>query len=355
MIDKLTLQNFTVFEDLEIDFSSKINLIIGENGTGKTHLLKAAYAMCVGNASPVDRAPPAGGKGLQSSLTEKLLRVFQPLDDRLGKLRSQGATDMALIQADFAFGPGLAASFHANSTTVSIEEHRGDGLAGKQPVFLPTKEVVSFMKGFASLYERYELSFDETYQDICLALELPALRLEKLPPKSKWAMDEIRAICQGRFLFHGGGKVTFKNKSGEYSANIMAEGFRKLGILARLLETGVVQPGVSGPLFWDEPEANLNPKLTKLLVKILIELTRQGQQVVIATHDYFVLKCFQSEADNSRGDQVRYHTLYRDTVSGEIAVSSTDDYFSIEPNPIDETFEELINTEIDQSIGNLGR
>ena len=49
MIEKLTLKNFTVFENLEIDFSPRINIIIGENGTGKTHLLKAAYALCAAN------------------------------------------------------------------------------------------------------------------------------------------------------------------------------------------------------------------------------------------------------------------------------------------------------------------
>ena len=46
MITKLRLKNFTAFKELEIDFSSKVNVIIGENGTGKTHLLKAAYAVC---------------------------------------------------------------------------------------------------------------------------------------------------------------------------------------------------------------------------------------------------------------------------------------------------------------------
>ena len=42
MITNLTLKNFTVFKDLSIDFSAKINVIIGENGPGKSHLLKAA-------------------------------------------------------------------------------------------------------------------------------------------------------------------------------------------------------------------------------------------------------------------------------------------------------------------------
>ena len=103
-----------------------------------------------------------------------------------------------------------------------------------------------------------------------------------------WARSE--GICGGRFVFYGGGKVTFKTENAEYSANSMAEGFRKAGMLSRLLETGAIQPGVSGPLFWDEPESNLNYKLMKLLVQILLELSRNGQQIILATHDYFLLK-----------------------------------------------------------------
>ena len=45
-ITKVYLKNFTVFEEEEIMFSNGINVIIGENGTGKTHLLKSIYATC---------------------------------------------------------------------------------------------------------------------------------------------------------------------------------------------------------------------------------------------------------------------------------------------------------------------
>jgi predicted ATP-dependent endonuclease of OLD family len=40
----LNLKNFTCFSDLDVDFSTGINLFIGENGSGKTHLLKILFA-----------------------------------------------------------------------------------------------------------------------------------------------------------------------------------------------------------------------------------------------------------------------------------------------------------------------
>lgn len=39
-IKRIKFQNYTVFEDQQMEFSPGINVIIGENGTGKTHLMK---------------------------------------------------------------------------------------------------------------------------------------------------------------------------------------------------------------------------------------------------------------------------------------------------------------------------
>lgn len=41
MINQLQLKNFTAFTELAVDFSPRINIIIGENSTGKTQVLKA--------------------------------------------------------------------------------------------------------------------------------------------------------------------------------------------------------------------------------------------------------------------------------------------------------------------------
>ncbi|KHK01143.1 AAA family ATPase [Desulfovibrio sp. TomC] len=340
MIERLELRNFTVFTGLTLDFSPKINVIIGENGTGKTHLLKTAYGLCAG-APLFKHKPDTSEDELGAALTAKLLRLFMPLDDKLGKMHRQGATDQAYLSARFAGGQKIAATLFNNSKALAVQNCANYEQFQADAVFIPTKEVLSFMKGFTSLYKKYELSFDQTYQDICLLLDLPEVRPETLHEKSKWAMEQIDGICGGRFVFYGGGKVTFKTENTEYSANIMAEGFRKAGILSRLLETGAIQPGVSGPLFWDEPESNLNPKLMKLLVQILLELSRNGQQIILATHDYVLLKWFDLLMDKGKDDHVRFHALYRDDQSGDVKIDSTDDYRKIEKNPIAEAFNNL--------------
>lgn len=168
-------------------------------------------------------------------------------------------------------------------------------------------------------------------------------------------MEEIEKAIGGKFIFHGGGRVTFKAGDDEYSANDMAEGFRKAGMLLRLLETTAIQPGISGPVFWDEPETNMNPKLMKLLVEILLELSRNGQQIILATHDYVLLKWFDLLMDKGKGDHVRFHALYRDGDSGDVKLDSTDDYKSITPNAIADTFNDLTIAQVRQKMGGLGK
>ena len=45
-IGKLSLKNVTVFDELSLSFSPGINVFIGPNGVGKTHVLKILYSAC---------------------------------------------------------------------------------------------------------------------------------------------------------------------------------------------------------------------------------------------------------------------------------------------------------------------
>lgn len=353
MIQRLSLNKFTVFDDLQIDFGPKINILIGENGTGKTHLLKAAYAMCSANGREVDPIAETTNDVIASQLTTSLIRLFLPLDEKLGKLRTyrSGSDGNAELDAHF-IPPGrrLKISFHINSLRVAVQENTEYERYSWKSAFIPTKEVLSFMKGFSSLYRHREVSFDQTYDDLIFALELPEVRQEHLHEKVKWTLDEIDRICGGQFVFHGSGNVTFKSSLAELSVNATAEGFRKIGMLGRLLRTGAVQPGVSGPLLWDEPEANLNPKRLKWLVSVLLELSRLGQQVILATHDYILLKWFDLLADRSQEDHVKFHALFKGE-DGRIRIESTEDYLAITPNAIADTFGDLYDEEIKRSFG----
>ena len=63
-------------------------------------------------------------------------------------------------------------------------------------------------------------------------------------------------------------------------------------------------------LFWDEPEANINPKYIPVLAELLIMLESEGVQIFVSTHDYFLAKYI--EVKRNEKSNVQYVSLYKD-------------------------------------------
>ena len=55
MIRKFEVKNFTVFSHAVFSFGKKLNVIIGENGSGKTHLIKLLYSLLRGCMKQEDK------------------------------------------------------------------------------------------------------------------------------------------------------------------------------------------------------------------------------------------------------------------------------------------------------------
>ena len=72
-VKKLTLNNFMLFEDAEIDWARNINIICGENSTGKTTLLKVMYSVL----KPLSKGnKEAANKEMEEQMFVNKLRVF---------------------------------------------------------------------------------------------------------------------------------------------------------------------------------------------------------------------------------------------------------------------------------------
>ena len=104
---------------------------------------------------------------------------------------------------------------------------------------------------------------------------------------------------------------------------------------------------------WDEPEINLNPKLTKSLVEILIELSKAGQQIILVTHNFMLLKWFDLLTNQGNDGIVTYHNLYRDEDSKEIMVSTSNVYSEIVSNSMEDAFDSLVDHELESVMGTL--
>ncbi|MDM8515147.1 AAA family ATPase [Desulfobacterales bacterium HSG16] len=346
MIDSVSLTNFTAFKSLDLKCSKGINIFIGANSTGKSHLLKLMYALCSANKqvnAQIDENPAR-------ILADKLKGVFKP-EGKIGRLCHNNA-QKSIVQADFTGARAIEFAFSIDLDEILVINDL-DYLAYDQiPVFITPKEMLSSFPGFSSLYLQREITIDETYFDLCQALEMPKLR-DKPDKVTDHLIDCIKAACGGEFLLIKQQRFYYKpNKGIMLEAELSAEGFRKLGMLQRLLQNGRISPGKSGPLFWDEPEANLNPKLVKTIVTILIELSRSGHQIFLATHDYVLLKWFDLLMQPD--DNITFHALYQND-EGRIELNSTDDYLKICPNAIDDAYAELVDQEIAHSMGDLGK
>ncbi|MBC8082055.1 MAG: AAA family ATPase [Hymenobacter sp.] len=45
MLQRLHVRNFTVFGEADFEFGPGLNVVVGTNGTGKSHVLKLGYAV----------------------------------------------------------------------------------------------------------------------------------------------------------------------------------------------------------------------------------------------------------------------------------------------------------------------
>jgi hypothetical protein len=131
------------------------------------------------------------------------------------------------------------------------------------------------------------LPFEETWRDTCILLGAP---LARGPRESviKKLLEPLEKAMGGSVELDKSGRFYLNLASGSMEMHLVAEGLRKLATVARLIANGSLLD--KGYLFWDEPEANLNPKVIKALAKTILQVAQSGIQVFIATHSLFLLR-----------------------------------------------------------------
>jgi len=285
MLKSAYIKNFGPLPNDEYHFAAGLNVLVGENGLGKTYLLKLLYTVLKVNADAKEFTKTA----LQKAYAEKLVGVFRP--DALGRLvkRRQGpdkcevalTLDNPAWSCAFSFATQAKTAVQVDLVPVS-DQHQ-------PPVFIPTRELVTLCPWFVSLYDNYHLRFEESWRDTVSLLGAPSVK----GARQSDVADLLEPLEKAM-----GGTVVVDSATGEFYLNmpgegkmempLVAEGLRKMAMLARLISTGVLLE--KGYLFWDEPETNLNPKLIKVLAASIVHLCSRGVQVFLATHSYFLLK-----------------------------------------------------------------
>ena len=149
--------------------------------------------------------------------------------------------------------------------------------------------------------QKYRMPFDGTQIDIIVNASLPETR--EIPDSCKAVLDEISKVIDGTVVQEDDTFYVLKKDGRKVEFSLEAEGFRKLGLLWKLIRNGLLEKG--SVLLWDEPEANLNPELYPMVANILLSLEENGVQIFIATHSYNFAKYL--EIRRNEAEQVMFH------------------------------------------------
>lgn len=317
----LKLRNFTVFENADFAFAPGINVFIGENATGKSHLLKTIYAL-------LDAARSASGQNPDEVVKSRLASVFLPDRKDVGRLvrvRTEGTCTFA-IKSD------------RGETHASLNEHGDVGLTLHRwdpmppAVYLPSRDVLAMYEGFAPLYKSTELSFDQTYYDLCIALQRQSKRGEAKGPADELAAPLLALL--GGSVELDGPRFYVDLGDAPREAHLVAEGLRKIATLAHLAGNGSIEQG--SVLLWDEPETNLNPRLLAKLAGALRGLAARGVQIFLSTHDFLLShKLSQAAEHRALPDvEVRFFSLHRESPADGVEVEAAATLAEIQHNSI---------------------
>jgi energy-coupling factor transporter ATP-binding protein EcfA2 len=204
MLKGMKLRNLTVFADADLRFAAGLNMVVGANGTGKSHLLKAAYTVVAVSARGEKESGSAVPRKsyLESALAKKLRGVFRP--DELGRLaRRQAGRSRCEVAVSFKPKSEIAFSFNTSRKTEVTVDTLPTVWEDSPPVFLPTRELLTIYLGFVSLYETTDLPFEETWRDTCILLGAPLAKGARLG-EIRTLLDPLESTL--------GGKVDFEDR-----------------------------------------------------------------------------------------------------------------------------------------------
>ncbi len=283
MLKLLELNNFGPLKQLEWPCLGPVNLILGENGSGKTFLLKSLY---VAMRTLEEYRRGEDDRTAAEILVEKLRWTFQP--DKIGDLVSKGAEESLkfLIELDgqafeYSFGKDTAKQI------TSLENHVPP--RSSNSIFLPAKEVLTLHHIILeSREEKKHFGFDDTYLDLARALRRTPKGGKNYAEFAR-SREMLEKLLDGKIEFdESSGRWLFKKGNQKFSVGVMAEGIKKIAILDTLLGNRYLD--TSSIVFIDEPESALHPSAISQLMDIVGLLAERGLQFFLASHSYFVVK-----------------------------------------------------------------
>lgn len=324
-VTHLTLENFTSFKAANFEFAPGVNVLIGENATGKSHALKLLYALSESarrhvSAEGLDGRP---GEPLRDITAEMVRGVFLP--DELNRLVQRVPKGRKTAVARLSWTNGATLVLELTTQGRLDVSRSGDFSSLGNSVFIPTREVLSIYPGFTAAWLKRESAFDRTYYDLCVLLGLRPLRGPKDATR-RLLSEPLERVLRAKVHLEDSG-FYLRYAEGDIEAQLAAEGHRKLGMIAHLVANGSLSE--KSFLFWDEPEAGINPRLVTATGEVIFGLAKTGLQSFLATHDYIFASDISLRADPT---STRFFALGRG--ADGVIVERGDHFSDLQNNPI---------------------
>lgn len=330
-IRKIELENITVFDKMDIEFTNGVNIFVGENGTGKTHIMKLLYSACQAVKHDV-------------SFSQKTVRVFRPDGSNIQRLvarKDKGGTASVKICSDES---NISMKFTTQTkkwnAEVRNEEKWEQQLSDLSSIFIPAKEILSNAYNLTEAVLKGNVDFDDTYLDIIASAKVNVSPGKDSSERKKY-LDILQKISDGKVAVENERFYLKPGSQAKIEFHLVAEGLRKIALLWQLIKNGTLEKGAV--LFWDEPEANINPIHIPVIVDLLLLLQREGVQIFVSTHDYFVAKYF--DVRKVQEDKIKFHSFYREE-ENKISYEHQKSFSDLEHNTIMDTFMKLYHEEI---------
>ena len=170
-------------EAFHLDFCDGINVMIGENGVGKTTILKMIYA-----ATQWSFEKTYPGK------TKRLLDFFSYNLKRSEALKNAGNNDKYCYYS-VSDGTHVFEDSLTHGGIFKFDDWLGLNIPS---VFIPTTEMLSHSRGFLAMNQKYNMPFDGTQVDIIVNASLPETR--EIPDSCKAILDEISDVIDGTVI-----------------------------------------------------------------------------------------------------------------------------------------------------------
>jgi len=299
-ISSLKIDNFTLFNKEELKFSKGINVFIGENGTGKSQILKLIYSLTGAN-NTFYKKKSNKETHLAEQIVEEMNDTFRVpnIQNLISFNSNKNKADICIQFSTYSIDYSITE--HSNSQ-VKINNFINNGFEQKI-VFIPAKEILSNFKRFATLWEEYYISFDKTFYNLVKALNRPLLKDTSSFESINKSLEDI---LKGEIVQLNGEFYLKRKIDGKLIiSSMIAEGLRKIGTVSYLLRNKSLTNG--SVLIWDEPESNLNPKLIKEIAKLFIILEDFGVQIFIATHSLFLVN--EIEILREKENNIKYFSF----------------------------------------------